>query len=230
MRGAMLLIGALAISGPTLAGSETCLECHAELAQRPGTHPLGVPAPARLEGRLPTEGGRIACLTCHVPHGIGVMTAGAAPAPEAHLRAAPPALCAFCHFDRSGRWDHPHNLYADALHGGTRLALPIVGGGLVDPVSERCLACHDGAQAAAAPHTIRVTGQLGESHPIGVPVRVGWHPHGAMRPVEEIESRGVRLFDGRVGCGSCHRLYARRRGLPAAPFERSELCFSCHAM
>ncbi|RMG46300.1 MAG: hypothetical protein D6718_05845 [Acidobacteria bacterium] len=227
MRGACLVLGLLAAVFPALGGDGSCRECHWEVATRADTHPVGIPAPARLAGRLPTDEGLITCRTCHEPHGLARPAAQGAG--RYALRLPAPDLCALCHRDAAGRWDHPHTTYADALHGGTQLALA-PGSGDLDPVSERCLGCHDGGMGPDAPHTTAVTGRLGVSHPIGVALVRPGRPLRQMHDPYEVESRGVRLYEGRVGCGSCHRLFGHRNARVAVEMERSRLCFACHAL
>ena len=38
----------------------------------------------------------------------------------------------------------------------------------------------------------------------------------------------IALPDGKVGCVSCHNLYAQEEKLLAVTIQASELCFACH--
>jgi predicted CXXCH cytochrome family protein len=64
-------------------------------------------------------------------------------------------------------------------------------------------------------------------HPIGAEQ----HPRGPgdnlVHP-NSLDPR-IRLFDGRVGCGSCHSPYAREHALLVMSNDRSALCLSCHS-
>jgi predicted CXXCH cytochrome family protein len=51
----------------------------------------------------------------------------------------------------------------------------------------------------------------------------------ALRPESALDRR-VRLFDRRVGCGSCHSPYAEGRALLVMSNVRSRLCLSCHEL
>ncbi|RMF76621.1 MAG: hypothetical protein D6738_00950 [Acidobacteria bacterium] len=238
MRGPIILL-AMACAAAGTTGSvpahptdESCLECHADHAFDDASHPLGVPAPAQLGDRLPTVRGLVACVTCHRGH------AEPAPVPdetggEFMLRARPEVLCAACHREASGRWDRPHALYADTIHGGARPALGgrrVADAGQLDLVSRRCLACHDDTHGAAVPYAVQASGTLGRSHPIGVMLASLGTPVAPAPRAEDLAREGVRLFDGRVGCGSCHRLFSRRPARLAMEMERSRLCLSCHAI
>jgi len=227
---AALLAGVAA--APVHAG-ETCLECHELSRQGLAPHPMGIDPTGRiprLPENLPLPGGRITCLTCHVRHGYLASGGPERATGTAFLRARPPELCAACHRDAAGRWDRPHAIYADTVHGGS--AAPAssdrAGARRLDPFTLRCLRCHDGSEAPdvawqdGAPHE-----GLGRSHPVGVlePLFAGaarrFRPPGALRPE-------LRLFDGRVGCLSCHRLFGERRDRLAMDVDGSRLCLGCH--
>ncbi|MBP7147972.1 MAG: hypothetical protein KBD01_10535 [Acidobacteria bacterium] len=165
---------------------------------------------------LPLDGGRITCLTCHTHHGAGSDT------PRPHfLRAAPAELCARCHF-ADGAWDRAHANYPDTVHGGVWLAGP--DGPPADPqeISRRCLVCHaaghgQAGTAAAPPINIEV------SHPLAVYAQLAGPGY---RPADQL-GPAVRLFDGRIGCASCHRVYSRHAALLSTAPQK-QLCTSCH--
>lgn len=100
-----------------------------------------------------------------------------------------------------------------------------------DDDSRECMSCHDGTvasdagrhAASAAPdfETLR-------EHPVGVEYRPGRPASDTrLKPTERLDPR-VRLFDGQVGCGSCHSIYSSQRKLLVKNNIRSELCLSCH--
>lgn len=68
-------------------------------------------------------------------------------------------------------------------------------------------------------------------HPIGVRMMAGRGnlEEGELRSPTSLDPR-VRLFDGRVGCGSCHSIYAPGRNKLVMPNERSALCTACHVL
>ena len=70
---------------------ERCNSCHGVAAM--GSHPQGCPPAKPLLGQLPLDAeGRIACYTCHEPHGKGR-------SPHYLRRDDPTALCRVCHDD-----------------------------------------------------------------------------------------------------------------------------------
>ena len=197
---------------------DTCLECHRPARHGLPMHPMGV-RPARSRG-LPLEDGRITCLTCHRRHGVTIESTREA---DFHLRRQPPRLCGSCHVDGQGRWDRPHALYADTIHGGPRLA----GWGAdddrgIDPVSMRCLSCHDGSSAPSVDNgrSGGIGTEGGANHPVGM--------SGGLLAVRADADGAARWVAGRVSCASCHRLYGRPRPHLAEPTSMDRLCQGCH--
>ncbi|MHC4078896.1 MAG: cytochrome c3 family protein, partial [Planctomycetota bacterium] len=107
----------------------------------------------------------------------------------------------------------------------------------LDSESRLCLGCHDGSVASAAPVAERSMGSrhrtlptdLFRAHPIGMEYSSGaWRPGTTrLRPRHALPPQ-VRLPDGKVGCGSCHSLYAGERFMLSLPTTRGRLCLSCH--
>ncbi len=206
------------------ASPQRCTDCHA--VERDLSHPVDVIPSMTVPRDFPLINGRIACTTCH--------EAGPAhPRVEARgalLRAEPATLCAACH-DRSiqdSRGSHHASVSRAHLH------RPEAGGRsrsrseALDLESATCVSCHDGTVASLA--RTRPPGgpmrALAGDHPIGVEQRRRW-PDDHLRPAQAIDPR-IRLFDGRVGCGSCHSPYAERAAMLVVSNDRSRLCLSCH--
>ena len=64
-----------------------CTECHSDRAKA-GEHRVGMPVKESLS-TLPLVEGKVACITCHEPHGLSGF--------PSLLRAEPRALCTRCH-------------------------------------------------------------------------------------------------------------------------------------
>jgi len=224
----------VAMPGPV---SQGCLACHTTL-HGVLSHPVG-PRPTATSGLvtsgLPLEaGGGVGCLTCHgdelADHGLT-----GRPASGLHLRRTPGALCASCHTPLQG----PQNGRDHALLGRRAHLAPSSddGHGAVglDRESRGCLGCHDGSTASAAAvheggrgrNLLGAARALSGEHPVGIEYDGlrGWQ-RGSLRPPSSLPS-AVRLFDGRVGCGSCHSVYAPGPGLLVRQGDRN-LCLSCH--
>ncbi len=230
--GAML---ALAISiFPVLAldGGEECFGCHERIPDRlMPTHPMDVPVAGRVAGSasgLLLAGGRLTCLTCHTGHGREGHDAADQ---DYFLRLTVPELCARCHRGPNGVWDEPHAQYADTVHGGPRFAGPAPSGEdasrpELDPVTRRCQACHGAVALVADFKASAPRIAVDHSHPVGEYALARPTAFGLYRAAAEVPLP-ARLVEGRVSCGSCHRVYSFSRSVIAGG-SRRQLCLSCH--
>jgi predicted CXXCH cytochrome family protein len=218
-------------AGPGWGGAVSCQSCHradALFSHPIGVAPVGVNAPG-----LPLQAGRMTCLTCHTEaapdHG---MSRGLADGSNAMLRAASAeALCGQCHMGSQRGSGHTrgvaraHLSWPNNKRGGGRSRFEL------DVETQNCLSCHDGtvAQDVAVRAGDRPEGSHVSSHPVGVPQapRLGRNSIAPMVPATAVNHR-VRLFDGNVGCGSCHSLYSKEAKLLVMSNFRSALCLSCH--
>jgi predicted CXXCH cytochrome family protein len=206
------------------------------------THPVGVVPSMPVPAQLPLPEGRLACTTCH-DNRSSADHARARVLHEPLLRdGGPDGLCAACHDPNgTGRRD----MHATML-GRAHLVWPGEGDAgprdhqepyaAPDAASRTCLGCHDGSVAPGAADTSvpdgpatgsrrRVHTPIGVSHPIGVAYALDRGP--ALRAGGPLDSR-IRLFDNRVGCGSCHSPFAGGGALLVMPNQGSRLCLSCH--
>jgi predicted CXXCH cytochrome family protein len=137
-------------------GPQACLDCHTtdrsdahvDLA---ASHPVGDRV-TDAHGDLPLANGRLACTTCHDPHG----------GDERLLRANVGALCVSCHAKEASvlGTDHDASIVSVAgrnepclscheIHGDRKVAhLVATRGADENPAVGRCLTCHDGSTAA----------------------------------------------------------------------------------
>jgi hypothetical protein len=175
----------------------------------------------------------VTCLTCHesLPGDDGRA--------DPRLRGVAPGefaardFCARCHTadaDRSSAGLHWLAVGRAHVRESATTA-----GGLLDAESRRCMGCHDGVNAREFANSTpyrRGSMSVGDprhNHPIGVEYpavpRVG--SASGLRPVSMLPGN-LRLPEGKVGCVSCHDLYAADRYHLAMPIEASRLCLACH--
>ena len=65
-------------------------------------------------------------------------------------------------------------------------------------------------------------------HPIGMNYAdIYTRDAGRYKAVHRVPN-DVRLFDGNVGCGSCHSLYSQKKDFLIAEKQGSKLCRKCH--
>lgn len=214
-----------AVGGRILLVSDAdrlCLECHAR-SETVMSHPYGVKPffPLPPEFRLDWAG-KMTCTTCHEIHGkrkylLVVDKTGK-------------ALCLSCHRESLfKKTSSGHEVVSSLLHQPryeeTYSNQPL------DRESQECLSCHDGGQAAARAVNIgggiwtHASGSAG-SHPVGVDYRQAVKKGGYRR--QELLNRRIRLFDGKLGCSSCHNIYSTLPSLLVTSNSRSALCFECH--
>ena len=250
LTGLLLLAALPAVSAPNTpevqppapweASASTCLECHALSSSL--SHPLGVrpqlaPGAAAAAAGLPLAGGGIDCLTCHRSR---VLDPGHTDrlGRDDYLRRPARTLCATCHatpVNPGSPLTHAR-LTGRAHLGGSQGRLVARGG--LDRESRECLSCHDGSSASNAavrdgtgsrlPWRGGGSRALTSEHPVGVEYGSllsanGWR---GLRPPSALPEE-LRLFDGRVGCGSCHSVYSGGRSMLALETER-QLCLGCH--
>jgi predicted CXXCH cytochrome family protein len=176
------------------------------------------------------------CLSCHSSLATDPNhTNGGIAKQDNMLKAAPRALCASCHSTP----ENPASALAHALADGRahlQFAQPKGGAGL-DQESRQCLSCHDGSTAASSGVRVNSDGgaALGMSkairsmHPIGVAYDSNPKPHMTAQYWPQSRLPGeIRLFSGKLGCGSCHSVYAGERQMLAREPKRGDLCLDCH--
>lgn len=202
--------------------ANSCASCHS--FEPTHSHPVGIPVHTATD--LPLEHGTMTCATCHdvdTRHATGGTRVGV------RTRSAA-SLCIQCH---SGDSSNPAIMHGLAIG---RAHLPsgksVTPSGQLDRESETCMTCHDGAVATeAGSHAVRgmAFGSTGD-HPIGVLLRQTERTRGGDFHIAHPSAldRRIRLFDGKLGCGSCHSVYSNERHLLAMSNLKSALCLQCH--
>lgn len=223
-----------------LTGVE-CVACHQP--DPDASHPTGMAPKMPTPDHLPlTDDGRMTCLTCH-DYDVATWREHAL-APDARpielrLSVDRERLCLQCHDASMTERRDAHALVYQRAHVGW------VAGGpterdpegrppreMIDLESRTCMGCHDGAMGGDVseghdPVFPDRGATLGDVHAIGVPYRSSQRV--PLKPAFSLDP-DIRLFDGRVGCGSCHSVYSREERLLVMSNHGSALCMSCHDM
>ncbi len=206
--------------------ARSCVSCHRfEPVQ---THPTNVMASMSVPSSLPLMGGFVTCLTCHdatADHAttrrpVGVR--GGLTGPE---------LCVQCHAGASNSTKSIHSLRGAKAHLTSKSPLDRPAQpGAADGESVSCMACHDGSSASdAGSHALRRHGDdMLLDHPIGIPMRETGRSRDSDFKLNRHIDKRIRLFNGNLGCGSCHSIYSREPGLLVMNNRGSKLCLSCH--
>lgn len=214
--------------------SRSCTECHVQSAGL--NHPVDV---AASESDLPLDKGKIDCLTCHTEQTTSARHATeSTKTHDGLLRKRPAALCSTCHsellFGSSSDNAKSHGTVLRKAHLGQESNDIQDVGGSLDTESRQCLSCHDGSFAGHSgvrtpDSSSTPTVSIESMHPIGV--RYSSTTKGRMAPQFQPVSNlpdTVRLFDGKIGCGSCHSMYAGGKNMMAVDVRQKSLCLSCH--
>ncbi len=196
-----------------------CSGCHKE----PGmSHPSGIKPSMSIPNKFPLDwAGRLTCSTCHDIHGNNAQL----------LRVEKPgrAFCHSCHkglIEKHGGTDQPAHSGRSVNTMGFEVIEPSAP---IDKLSKECLGCHDSILGSAA--DTRIGSGIwnhgnGVSHPIGTDYMKAYRK-GRLKHPSSI-TPAIRLFNGRLGCGSCHNMYSRERKHLVISNKGSALCLSCH--
>lgn len=220
-----ILIGILvpkgfALAEPTLSGIQSCSGCHR--FESILSHPVGTRPQNSVP--FPLEDGRMTCLTCHDDRTqVGHRKTG-----NPLLRGGGKFICLECHqASPTSRLDaHGSGLTKAHLSAAPRSELKMSG---LDPESRTCVQCHDGMTASdvGGHQTMGNRGDPGREHPVGVRYPQLGRGDVALASPARLDHR-VRLFEGMVGCGSCHSVYSRMENLLVISNQKSQLCQTCH--
>ncbi len=205
-----------------------CTTCH---EQQDGlSHPVDIRPAGKVPDMLPLDWrGKITCVTCHETHRQGFG--------RSHIRTrlSGQAFCVLCH---TGLDNNMHSISGVGAHMGGLVKVAYGPGsrGVVrlDEMSIKCMSCHDaalgGETTVANVDIFRSThsNTTGLTHPIGVSYAEARRKyHGAYRPLRDLPPQ-IKLYGGRVGCGTCHSPYAKGHAKLVMNNYGSNLCLSCH--
>jgi len=210
---------------------QLCARCHWKITEN-YSHPVEVyPVDVRIPPDMPLSwNGRMTCSTCHDIHGSATTPSGKR---SFFLRRGTRgrAFCMTCHEENpvtriAARRSTHRGAIAYAHTARYLVKSPGIG---IDSMSLQCLSCHDGSSATAI--EARVGAGIwkhssgGGPHPIGVNYGLARARKGHLVP-EAMLPKSVKLFNGAVGCGTCHDPYSHRERKLVV--ERKDLCNTCH--
>jgi len=203
-----------------------CLSCHQMNVAN--SHPTRIIPETEVPSFMPLDkDGEITCATCHDPHG---KKTGHLPF-LLRVDARGAFTCESCHSDgdqsnglcmvTAGIAHVKTRTRPDSTHFSQRL----------DRISLNCLACHGSAASEATPmhrampEKTSIMG-AGFAHPIGANYDdvanwdQGYRDPGQLSPM-------VALYEGKVGCFSCHNPFGNEKSRLVMQ-GRASLCLECH--
>ncbi len=203
-----------------------CIECH-EVAVK-NSHPTKMVPSMKVPGYYFLDWqGRLNCATCHNPHEIKNATMLRS---EARGR----GFCETCH--KGGVLQGRHVAASSMAH--TKNWTPPTQnsfGQILDRVSLECLVCHEGSVGPSAEVNIGSRSDTqdlsysgpGFSHPIGIDYgRAAARDH-QLRRLDDL-SPLISLYEGKVGCASCHNQFSHEGDMLVFSNRGSALCLECH--
>lgn len=222
--------------------SELCKRCHEDLS--PLSHAVGIVPSMKVPVWMPLDGlGMFTCTTCHDPHMDRLDNKGEK---TFYLRGGKKGkdFCLLCHEDKEKKGELAifaftgnvtHRRTFSLSHGLENFS-GVERDAEMDPLSVMCSGCHAEDEEEVDVAEIKkenmwsIGSGIGHSHPIGIDYdRAAWRNR-ELVPMDEVDPRIV-FFDGKVGCGSCHNLYAPGGGASLVIGDRDnyqDLCFGCH--
>lgn len=232
---------------PHKFSEDECLRCHADAENDPralmapveklcakchrrgltaASHPVNIkPEISRVPADMPLTDGRLTCNTCHNVHKDRYTAFGE----KSYYLRRPPGgreFCISCHEENPIATGHGAML--DVAHMARKYRVTDENQPL-DGLSLQCIGCHDGTIASNAEYTIGggYWKHLDGAHPIGVDYGMSRMKAGGLTPPARLDGR-IRLFNGRLGCGTCHSPYSGLPGQLVMDNTNSRLCSECH--
>lgn len=198
-----------------------CKDCHRENVF---SHPSGQRPNIEIPEQFPLDwAGRMTCATCHTVH-----------EEKKYLLRGTERGRRFCYSCHKGTFEShqgiDHLAHSESAGSGRDQQ---DAGFLtsIDSVSLECMGCHDSSVGSSASTKMRGiwSHDSGGSHPIGIAyMRAFMKKKGSLVHPSRMNP-SVKLFDGKIGCGSCHNIFSKEKSLlTVKQGRRAGLCLSCH--
>ena len=206
--------------------STLCNYCHGKrnvLSHIVGINPsIQIPPDFHLD-----ENGEMTCATCHRIH---MDTVDPQSGERTYLLSTDMRgreLCDACHVNTmevvQASTPSTHAGVLDTAHFGYYSGARST----IDKVSIVCLGCHDGSVGKNAQVITKTSHSLEGSHPIGINYMKSFRKNKDIRSPKAL-SPEIKLFEGKVGCTSCHNPFKLPQHNLNISNEESKLCFECH--
>ncbi len=201
-----------------------CFGCHNKMSKE-SSHEVDIaPRTLKVPADLPLTRGMLTCNTCHNIHESRFTAYGTK---RYFLRRSTTGFefCLACH-DAKIKGSHVEVIAA--AHAASRYEV-INRAEPLDSLSMFCIGCHDGSIGRSADFSFGsgIWRHNMGSHPIGVSYQKSRMRAGGLRPIARLNKK-LQLFDGKVGCGTCHDMYSKVPMKLAVSNKNSELCLACH--
>lgn len=205
-----------------LSVNDSCVSCHQKITPAE-SHPTDayVYYAQSVPKDMPLLGGRVVCMTCHITHpGQGINRFSRRYLLRRNSQGAD--FCISCH--KNDRRNHI-TMGKAHMSPGTRT------GSIhsIDRMSVLCLECHNSKISdRALTRSLNSAVSISRlNHPVGVPMNAERRHAGELRPAFML-NKVIKLFNGKIGCGTCHNIYSANKYLLVIDNRKSRLCLECH--
>lgn len=205
----------------TPAVNVTCLNCHPESGS-PKSHPVDIYPydVGSVPDDLPLYKRKITCMTCHLAH----------PLPDGKTQvqllrgnAGRSMFCLSCH-----RQEKKNHIDLGTAHMNPKSSSDTAH--RLDRMSVLCMECHPGkiSDRKSAPALFRFICSSSLNHPVGISFDGIRGKKARQIRNENMLSPDIKLFNGKIGCLTCHNIYSVNRKLLVMDNRKSRLCLECH--
>lgn len=203
--------------------STACEQCHLD-SRVQLSHPIDIFPSTPIPADMPLEDGALRCITCHYVHPFSVQDER----PRYSLLRRPgrgAVFCSACH----GRNTKEHVLFESVhLYPNQKASWETS----LDIYTLQCIECHnDKIYVPQGALGIEITGHhssSGGNHPVGISfVRIAARSPHRFNPSGSL-SQEIRLYNGKIGCCTCHSAYSKEKYMLVENNRKSRLCLTCH--
>ncbi len=204
--------------------TRSCGKCHSTREQVQ-SHPTDMYPSLLIPEDMLLIDGRLTCVTCHYVHPDKKRQKFLERDFFLRRPYRGPAFCSICHII-----DENKHIIFNKVHVGTYVEKSRKT--RIDRESLACIECHD--SHITTPISSLGTGVWKHSstkilpHPIGISYEKSHNrKKGGFKPASMLRKE-VKLYQGNIGCGSCHSIYSKEKYMLVISNDRSVLCLECH--
>ncbi len=202
--------------------ASVCEKCHIDRKQKL-SHPIEILPMKSIPADMTLADGKMSCITCHFVHPFSVNNIKFR---KSFLRRPGRGIffCSTCH-----KIDEKGHIVFERVHTGSyQVTNP---NGTLDDYTLQCIECHD----RSIDRTSHRTGSgkwehfsLKLNHPVGITFsKLARKKPKQFNPSVSLPEE-IRLFNGKIGCGTCHNVYSKERYILVTDNFQSRLCLQCH--
>ena len=199
-----------------------CVSCHTELKESI-SHPVDISPNISIPGDMPLANGKLGCITCHFFHPFSDKYKNRSG--NLLRRTGKGAVfCAACHRIKKKGHVVFENIHQDSHRLSARNSR-------IDNYTLQCVECHDRyLDRSFGSVTGGRRSRFNElsNHPVGVSLdRVAVKKPRKFNPPRTLPKE-IRLFNEKIGCGTCHNAFSNEKSMLVMNNWRSRLCLKCH--